>query len=77
MGRLLILVTRLYQKTLSPLLGQHCRFYPSCSQYAIEAIEMHGAIKGTALALWRILRCQPLCAGGHDPVPPRKTRRRA
>jgi uncharacterized protein len=77
MGRLLVMLIRLYQKTLSPLLGQHCRFYPSCSQYAIEAIQVHGALKGMMLASWRILRCQPLCTGGHDPVPPAKSKRRA
>jgi hypothetical protein len=53
-----------------------CRFAPTCSQYAIEALETHGLFKGSALALWRIARCQPFCEGGHDPVPPRRERRR-
>lgn len=61
---------RLYQKTISPLLGAgKCRFYPTCSNYAIEAIKKHGAIKGCFLALKRILRCNPFCKGGYDPVP--------
>jgi putative membrane protein insertion efficiency factor len=63
---------RLYQQFLSPLLGQNCRFHPSCSQYAIEALREHGLLRGSALAAWRILRCQPFCRGGHDPVPPRR-----
>lgn len=63
-------IIRIYQRFISPMLGPMCRFYPSCSNYAIEAIEVHGLIKGWGLALWRILRCQPLCKGGFDPVPP-------
>jgi putative membrane protein insertion efficiency factor len=70
-GKLLIGCIRLYQRFLSPLLGQNCRFHPSCSQYAIGAIEVHGAGKGLLLTAWRILRCQPFCSGGHDPVPPK------
>lgn len=69
---------RLYQRYVSPLLGDRCRFYPSCSQYAIEALEGHGLIRGGALAVWRLLRCQPLCRGGYDPVPAsRRTRKEA
>jgi putative membrane protein insertion efficiency factor len=64
-----ILPVRLWQWTLRPLLGPNCRFVPSCSDYAIEAIERHGAIRGTRLAAGRILRCNPWCAGGFDPVP--------
>ncbi len=60
---------RLYQRILSPVLGRHCRFHPSCSQYAIDAIRIHGPVRGSGYAVWRILRCQPLCAGGNDPVP--------
>ena len=63
---------RLYQVTLSWLLGGQCRFTPSCSRYALEAIEKHGVLKGWCLALWRVARCQPLCKGGYDPVPPVK-----
>ena len=60
---------RAYQLALSPYFGQHCRFTPSCSHYASEAIERHGAIRGTWLAVRRILRCHPWCDGGYDPVP--------
>lgn len=59
-----------YQRWLSPALGAHCRFYPSCSCYAREAIARFGLLKGGRLALWRLLRCQPLSRGGYDPVPP-------
>ncbi|HTW75482.1 MAG TPA: membrane protein insertion efficiency factor YidD [Steroidobacteraceae bacterium] len=62
---------RLYQLLLSPLLGPRCRFYPSCSQYALEALELHGALRGSLLALRRLSRCHPFHAGGCDPVPPR------
>jgi uncharacterized protein len=60
---------RLYQITLSPYLGRQCRFYPTCSHYAMEAIERHGVIRGTALASRRLLRCQPFHPGGVDLVP--------
>lgn len=66
-----LLLVRLYQVTLRPLLGGHCRFTPSCSEYAIEALKTHGAFRGTWLMLRRIVRCHPLCSGGYDPVPPR------
>lgn len=68
-GKLLIWTIRQYQRFLSPLLGQNCRFYPTCSQYAVEAIGKYGAIVGTYHAARRILRCHPFCAGGYDPVP--------
>jgi putative membrane protein insertion efficiency factor len=64
---------RVYQRSLSLLIGNRCRFYPSCSQYIIEAVELHGCGKGIRLGLMRILRCNPLCEGGFDPVPPRKS----
>ena len=67
-ARLLVLVVRLYQLTLSPLVGGHCRFTPTCSRYFIEAVQRYGALRGTAMGLWRILRCNPLSTGGHDPV---------
>lgn len=57
-----------YQRWISPLLPPSCRFYPSCSQYGYEAIERYGVVKGAALALWRLLRCNPLSKGGFDPV---------
>ncbi len=69
MSSALIALVRVYQILLSPLLGTNCRFSPSCSQYAIEAIGKHGAIKGAWLAVRRIMRCQPFHAGGFDPVP--------
>ncbi|EED31961.1 hypothetical protein TIGR00278 [gamma proteobacterium NOR5-3] len=58
-----------YKLILSPFMGHHCRFYPTCSSYAIEAIEEHGALKGSKLAAQRILRCHPWHEGGADPVP--------
>ncbi len=69
----LIALIRAYQLLLSPIMGNACRFHPTCSHYGIEAIETHGAIKGSYLTLKRILRCQPLCQGGFDPVPPVKS----
>jgi putative membrane protein insertion efficiency factor len=62
-------VIRLYQLCLSPWLGSHCRFYPSCSQYALDAVREHGSVRGSALALGRLLRCHPFHPGGYDPVP--------
>lgn len=70
-AKLLIGGIRLYQKFISPLLGNNCRFVPSCSQYAIEAIQIHGVLKGMLLATWRILRCNPFGKCGRDPVPPK------
>ena len=69
MANLLVAVIRFYQKWISPLLGQNCRFHPSCSQYAVEALRRHGVARGLMLAIWRVLRCNPFCQGGHDPVP--------
>ncbi|MFZ2631894.1 MAG: membrane protein insertion efficiency factor YidD [Desulfosalsimonadaceae bacterium] len=66
---LLTCLIKIYQIVLSPLLGPACRFYPSCSQYAIEAISRYGALKGGLLAVKRILRCHPFHPGGVDPVP--------
>jgi putative membrane protein insertion efficiency factor len=60
---------RAYQLLVSPWLGPRCRFYPSCSQYALEALEQHGLGRGGLLALYRLARCHPGCAGGYDPVP--------
>ena len=69
MANLLILLIRAYQVALSPYFGQQCRFSPTCSQYAIEAVQKHGAIKGVFYASRRIGRCHPWHPGGHDPVP--------
>lgn len=63
------MLIRVYQLLLSPLLGPHCRFYPCCSNYALEAVDTHGCCKGLCLAAKRILRCHPFSSGGHDPVP--------
>ncbi len=69
MRHVLIFFVRAYQVVLSPLFRGCCRFEPSCSNYAIEALRVHGAVKGTILAAWRILRCHPFGAHGYDPVP--------
>ena len=68
-GQVLIAVLRVYKRFISPLLGPRCRFVPSCSEYAMEALQRHGAWKGSMLAIWRILRCNPFGKGGYDPVP--------
>ncbi|GGY92992.1 membrane protein insertion efficiency factor YidD [Pseudoduganella plicata] len=73
MKTLLSWLLRAYQVTLSPLLGPRCRFYPSCSNYAIEALRVHGAGRGSWLAARRICRCHPWHPGGFDPVPPRQS----
>ena len=65
-------LVRVYQKLLSPIMPFHCRFYPNCSNYALEALEIHGLIKGTLLTLWRLLRCNPCARGGVDLVPEKK-----
>lgn len=70
MKRVLLLTIRVYQWLLSPLLLPACRFTPTCSQYAAEAVELHGPTKGALLAAWRLLRCHPFSRGGFDPVSP-------
>ncbi len=60
---------RFYRRFLSPLKPPMCRFSPTCSQYAIEAVEVHGVLRGGGLAIWRLLRCQPFARSGYDPVP--------
>jgi putative membrane protein insertion efficiency factor len=67
--RALVAVLRAYQRWVSPALPPSCRYTPTCSQYAMEAIELRGVLVGTALAAWRVLRCHPLVKGGYDPVP--------
>jgi putative membrane protein insertion efficiency factor len=74
MKRLLLALIDGYKLLLSPFFGTQCRFYPTCSAYAREAIETHGAWRGSWLAIWRILRCNPWNAGGIDPVPPAPAR---
>ena len=69
MTKLIIGLIKAYQIVLSPFFGQQCRFTPTCSQYAIESLQLHGTFKGFTLAIKRILRCHPWHDGGHDPVP--------
>mgnify|MGYP002534155763 FL=1 len=70
MKKIMIYMIRFYQKYLSPLkVRTHCIYTPTCSQYAIEALEKYGALEGSLLAIWRILRCNPFSKGGYDPVP--------
>lgn len=76
MKKLLLSVIRFYRKYISPHLPPMCRYYPTCSCYAIEAIETHGAFKGFLLALWRVLRCNPFSHGGYDPVPPKREKKK-
>ena len=75
MGGILIRLIKAYQKNISPLLGANCRYIPTCSQYAIEAIEIHGPLRGSWLAIKRICRCTPFGGRGYDSVPPKKPRR--
>ena len=67
----LIALVRGYQRFISPHLGQHCRFIPTCSRYAIGALQTHGVCKGLLLTAWRLLRCNPFGKFGYDPVPPK------
>jgi putative membrane protein insertion efficiency factor len=69
MKHIVLFLIRSYKKLLSPLFGQHCRFFPSCSNYAYEAIDKHGLVKGLYLGIKRLLKCHPLHPGGVDPVP--------
>tara|TARA_R110000787_G_scaffold20281_5_gene60338 strand:+ start:7626 stop:7850 length:225 start_codon:yes stop_codon:yes gene_type:complete len=74
MASFLIFLIRCYQRVLSPFIGNQCRFYPSCSRYATQAIEQHGSLRGSWLALRRLTRCHPLNPGGEDPVPHREAK---
>ena len=69
MKKILITMIRFYQRYLSPLKSTKCPYYPSCSNYGLEAVQKDGAFKGGILALWRIIRCNPFSKGGYDPVP--------
>lgn len=71
MNKVLIALIRVYQYAISPMLGQRCKYYPSCSNYAIGALREHGVIRGVGMASWRLLRCNPFSNGGYDPVPQR------
>ena len=75
MRYVLIGLLRAYRLVISPLYGQVCRYHPSCSAYALEAVTVHGSLRGTALAVRRLGRCHPWAAGGYDPVPPPRTPR--
>ncbi len=69
MNKLALILIRIYQSFISPLLGPHCRYVPTCSEYAREALEKYGFVKGSYLAARRLLRCNPFSKGGYDPVP--------
>lgn len=71
-----VALIRAYQVTLSPFMGGHCRFHPTCSAYAVEAYRVHGPVRGTLLTAWRLMRCQPFGGKGYDPVPLPGERRR-
>jgi uncharacterized protein len=73
-GRVLAVPIIAYRRWISPALPARCRFYPSCSAYALEALAVHGAVRGTGLTIWRLLRCHPFHPGGYDPVPPSRRR---
>lgn len=76
MKKILIKLVRFYQIAISSHTPASCKYSPTCSCYAIEALQIHGALKGTGMALWRILRCNPFSKGGYDPVPEKKIRYR-
>ena len=69
MKKLFLFIIKFYRKYISPMKSTKCPYIPSCSEYGMEAIEKYGALKGGALALWRIIRCNPISKGGYDPVP--------
>jgi uncharacterized protein len=76
MKTVLLFLIRCYQKGISPFLGSHCRFYPTCSAYTYEAIDRHGPLKGVYLGIKRLLKCHPFHPGGLDPVPEPKPKRK-
>ncbi|MDO5039258.1 membrane protein insertion efficiency factor YidD [Clostridium sp.] len=68
MKKIILILIRFYRRNVSPLKNSCCRYTPTCSQYAIDAIQKYGTLKGSFMAIWRILRCNPLSKGGYDPV---------
>ncbi len=76
MKKVLILLLKFYKRHISPMFGAACKYVPTCSEYAMEAIETHGVIHGCFLTVKRILRCNPFSKGGYDPVPPKRTTNR-
>ena len=76
MKKLLISAIKFYQRSISPNTPPRCKYYPTCSQYGIEAIESYGAFIGMIMTIWRFLRCNPFSKGGYDPVPERKKRKK-
>ncbi len=76
MKKIFIRLIWFYKKNISVHTSPKCKYYPTCSSYAIEALEVHGALKGSLLAIWRILRCNPFSKGGFDPVPEKKQKKR-
>lgn len=75
-GRALVAPITLYQRLISPLLPRRCKYEPTCSAYAVEAVRAHGPLRGFVLAAWRLLRCNPFSHGGHDPVSAQRVFRR-
>lgn len=69
MKKIFIRLIKIYRKYISPIKGTKCPYYPTCSEYGLEAVERYGALKGSLLAAWRIIRCNPFSKGGYDPVP--------
>jgi putative membrane protein insertion efficiency factor len=77
LSRVLVAPISLYQRLISPLLPRRCKYEPTCSAYAVEAVRAHGPLRGVVLAAWRVLRCNPFSHGGHDPVSDQRVFRRA
>jgi putative membrane protein insertion efficiency factor len=75
LNALLLGLVHVYRWVIGPALPRSCRFEPSCSTYALEALRRHGPLRGLLLTIWRLLRCHPFCKGGHDPVPPERSDR--
>ena len=75
MKNLFIRFIKFYQKNISANTSSKCKYFPTCSNYAVEALEIHGFFKGTMLSVWRVLRCNPFSGGGYDPVPEKKKKR--